>query len=88
MARRLDSEVSGLRDFLLLEQHRQAKRPDEHQNDNGAQGPGDFQRRVMGKMARLWVGAAVETQDAIQHQPPHEQHNDRDDHQDEIIKAL
>ena len=75
-------------DFLLLEQNRQRKRPDEDQNHNRDNRPCDFQRRIVGKAGRGRVGAAVVADDHNRNQRNNEQRNCRDDDQDQVIQTL
>mmetsp|Transcript_23160 Transcript_23160/g.39594 ORF Transcript_23160/g.39594 Transcript_23160/m.39594 type:complete len:201 (-) Transcript_23160:550-1152(-) len=76
------------RDFLLIEQNRQRERTDKNQNQNWANRPGNFQRRVVCKCAWCWVCTAVETHHAKNQQTSHKHGDDCDDPQDHIVQRV
>ncbi len=75
----LDMDVAR-RNLLLLEQDRQRERAEHDKDQDRQQGPGDFQRRVVGEAGGSGIGTAVEAQD--HHRQKHHDQGDDAEAQD------
>ena len=74
--------------FLLLEQNGKRKRPDEHQDDNRNDRPGDFDRGIVRECRRGCIYAPVIAHGHNGKKHGHEKHDGDDDHVDHPVKPL